>query len=98
MFFWLNLKVNSIWILLLLNIHRFLIFYYSNISVKLTIISHSKESIDKSSSACKVELLNLKQFLLSTDIPYTNLLLAASNQSIFLDSLSQENDMFTMRN
>ena len=66
------------------------------IFVELSVITHAEEGIVEGGGADEVELFDLKYFLLASDVPDTNLLLAAGDQCIFLNSLCEENDVLSM--
>ena len=66
--------------------------------IELSVIAHAKEGVVKSGGAGEVELLDLEDLLLGPDVPDTDLLLAAGDQSIFLDSLCEKDDVFSMGN
>ena len=66
--------------------------------IELSVIAHAKEGVVESGGTGEIELLYLEDLLLCSDVPDTDLLLTAGDQSIFLDSLCEKDVVFSMGN
>jgi hypothetical protein len=83
-------KLNSIISTLLLDIHRLLFPDFTLVPVYSPVVSRAIEFTCDWNYSRQVELLDFKQFLLGFNIPNADLLIAAGDESIGLDSLNHD--------